>query len=522
VRLSTFPLISNPWDNTLQLFLRQNLWKNLLYHSNPLNTAAQNIEPRKKQRDEIFVGRRLRRPTMYTTAQHIVLSLVASFLIAYIAVVPLSINNGNSNPLRLFVRSVHTASCILTMLGSLVSILDGASHEINPYLLLDPSSSKTNWYKNISSNVSTRVACTTLIVPIMSILLTLFVVRDLDYVSYTNIAPLYILLLRNCTLMALYVHIMDEMMRTSLFHPRPDLSKMVNELSDEMPNVALLGVILNSILCDPALVQQVVHSSHQLGIGGPERDELKLSKKLTKQMASVYLTSSATQSEAPLEEDVLRVIILETMGGGTRCHSSTTKSMSERHRKIISEWIDRPVPRRQSTKLQEPLSSLLLRGLCIFIGGAGEALTICAQSSENARMWKIPPAMFCCLELCIEATKRFVVCSLTPSGRTLCDWKSSHLSIHVPSVLVALYQLRQGIVQYSKLVHSESNCLEYTVTEIGAHLTKEYGQIVQDCDLAAISILRSMKSLKGLGRIDLALDPDCLEWKNLLIARNTE
>ena len=116
------------------------------------------------------------------------------------------------------------------------------------------------------------------------------------------------------------------------------------------------------------------------------------------------------------------------------------------------------------------------------------------------------------------AIGRCITRSLTSSsGQILRDWKCSHLSIQIPTALVAIYKLRCGVVQYSKMVNPNDTKLRFNVSGssfIGAHLVKEYGQVVRTCDSVASLILQSMKSLQG-GRIDQTLlDRDCQEWIN--------
>lgn len=494
MRLSTFPLVSNPLDTSFRHFLK-NPWS--LFGS---DAAAKNAPP---------VGRRFQRPTSHAVLQHVILSLIIGFAVAYAAVLPLICRNGND-----FERSATLLSCILTVLGTLVSVLDGDSHEVNVKLYLYPSSS--NWYAQLCSKIAQHVAYIAVAASPLSILLAVLMTTSSEAPS-RHVGWLYAKLSIATILMAMYVFIMDEAIRTALFHPRPNIHQMVEELYDDTTPVTRLGVILHSLLCDQSLVKEVWSPSQKPGMAGPEREEMILSEKLTKHMASVFLCRIDPQTEAPLEEDVLRIAILESLGG--RLHPSDTSGVSERHQKSVNEWIDRQILRGQL--LHEPLSTPLVRGLYVFLGGAGESLAICATSSD-VDTWKIPPAAFVCMEFAVQATARCIVRSLTPSGRTLCDWKSSHLSIQVPASLQALFQLRRGIVQYSKFVNRETNGRALASNEIGAHIPAQYGEIVRACDMAASSIMHSLKCLKGLGRIDLSLSRECLDWTNTLLARRSE
>lgn len=494
MRLSVVPLVSNPWDVTLS-HARQQPWSLLLELSGGGGGASKDSSSRK-------MGRRFQRPTFHAILQHIFLSLLSGAIVTYAVVLPLF-----GTITELFARSAILTTCLLTTLATLTSVLDGVSHEIDPSQYLYPSSKSVRKLRN-------KVAYLALAVSLLSIAL---VVATAGEAPIIYIGRLYMNLPIISGIMATYMYIIDETIRTALFNPRADIHQIVDELHDDTSENTRLLVILLSLLCDLSLVKEVRRPSHQGGIGGPERDELKLSEKLTNVMANIFLLQLDQQTEAPLEEDAFRISILESLGGPSLLEN--TSDGIERHQKIINAWIDQPSPR--SRKLQEPLSTPLVRGLCVFIGGFGKALEICATTSCG-ETWKIPPAAFVCMNFAVQATARCLVRSLTPSGRTLCDWKSSHLSIQVPAALQALFQLRNGIVRHSKIVNNgETNSLTLVSNTTGGHLTGECGVIVRACDTAATSILQSLRSLKGLGRIELSLDLDCLEWTNTLLKRHT-
>ena len=162
----------------------------------------------------------------------------------------------------------------------------------------------------------------------------------------------------------------------------------------------------------------------------------------------------------------------------------------------------------------------------MFVGGSGEAFSILSSpmsslDKQQQQSFKFSTAAFCSLELGVVAIGRIIARSLTASsGGFLSDWKCSHLSIQIPSALIAIYKLRSGVVQYSKIVNQVHTNHSLDVTGnvfVGVHLAKEYGQLVNTCDSVASLILLSMKSLQGVGRIDeTLLDRACLEWKNQL------
>jgi hypothetical protein len=558
VRLSIFPLASNPWDRTVKNLLYE-LRKALIHHSYPTMSDAQGrqnhnnrVSPLLAQMPQLMIsnslsegeetsylgGRRYARPTMYTTIQHIVISLMASITVAYVGIFPYvtaSMSTHLDNEIQRYIRSIHIASCIFTAFGSLFAILDGTSHEINPYLYTN--SNQTKWFSSIYTNIVSRVLYSTVIVPITSMIVAAYTMRWDVGISFTNCLQLYVLLLRNCACMSMYLYMCDEAIRTSLFYPRPSVSKMIRQWSGDTSSSTMtqLGIILNNLLCDPSLVEHIVKASYSMtrvGTYSFEKEEILTLEHYTKQMSHVLLSPSYTNasSEAPLEEDVLRIIILEAFGGGS--NTNQPHSLCERHERLIREWIDRPITHFQSSKVMvKPLSSALVRGLCVFIGGSGEAFTIIASKISSSivqqKLCKFSMAAFCSLELSVVAIGRCIARSLTSaSGCILSDWKCSHLSIQIPSALIAIYKLRCGVIQYSKIVNQEYSNHRSDLAgskSVGVHLVNEYGQVVRTCDSVASLILQSMKSLQGLGRVDnTLLDRDCQDWKNDLIDRLAE
>ena len=180
VRLSVYPLAPNPWDCTIKNLFSE-LRQSLIYHtgSYPTDTQLQQKnhhrvsqlfaqQPRSTISSDVPEGtgltcygeRRYVRPTLYSTMQHFIISMMASITVAYIGT--------HSDESQLYKRSIHMASCIFISFGSLIAIMDGTSHEINPYLYTN--SNQTKWFHSIYTNIVSRVLYSTMIVPITSMI----------------------------------------------------------------------------------------------------------------------------------------------------------------------------------------------------------------------------------------------------------------------------------------------------------------------------------------------------------------
>jgi len=362
-------------------------------------------------------------------------------------------------------------------------------------------------------------------VPIFSILLSKFWTDTA--ITMDALFPLSFKLAVLCGFLALYIYLADSEIRRALFKPEAEIPQMIRELNDDSTHVTRLGVMLRSLLSDASLVEEVWSPKRAPGIGGPEREEIDRSEKLFQDCSKILLRRPDPRSEAPLEEDVLRIAVLESLGGETfgTIHPET----DERHYQQINEWIGLPTLR--GTGSFEHLSVPLVRGLCVFVGGFGQALAMCSSPTDPAwgdaaklprpaSTWTLSPSTFLCLDFAVTALARLIVRSLTPSGRTLCDWKSSVLSNQVPVALKALHRLRTGIAKYSaSLTNDQTTGRQAQLsTQIGTSLSSPvHLELVRVCDASASQILHSMKHITGFGRIDLLLDSACLEWKNDLM-----
>jgi hypothetical protein len=250
-------------------------------------------------------------------------------------------------------------------------------------------------------------------------------------------------------------------------------------------------------------------------VGFTEKTERLLFDNLTESMSEVLLKQVDPRMELPLEEDVLRIAIFESFGG--RPDSLPNMKGDECHQQTINTWVDQPMGRCQ--RFNENLAASLVRGFAVYMGGLGRTLQQCTQvdsgSSKNVT-WTLPPGALASADYAVHAAARCIIRSLAPNGQTLADWKSSILSVQIPTTLMAIFHLQRGIISHTKYLSFDGK------KDARAYIAKhdpDLHSVVRLCDQAALSILSKMKTLSGLGRIDLALDSECLEWVNIVMTR---
>jgi hypothetical protein len=184
----------------------------------------------------------------------------------------------------------------------------------------------------------------------------------------------------------------------------------------------------------------------------------------------------------------------------------------------IKEWVQ---PRDKMKMGGEPLVVPLVRALCAYVGGLGEALIKCAEkktpSTENP--WLLPPGAIVCAEYGVRGAARCIVWNFSHSTGPQVDWRSSHLSMLVPVFLNSVYRLESGMTKFTQVrcgakASDPLQSLELIRTE-----SPELLPLFHACSESAAMVLEKIKSMEGVRRVDFELDPDCQRWTNNILAR---
>jgi hypothetical protein len=486
VKLSFYPLATNPSVEAIQ-----RAWYNtasFLYANDLRSSALTTVK-----------GRRWQCPTIPLISQNVFCSSVAGFIVHFTAVEPMLRAVAAEDP---FASSAILAACVISTLATWIPLLDGVSHEIDPITYLDFSDSR--WFDITSSRFLRQIGSVVIGVPVVAAAASMLFFAPITPTSW---ASLYLRLAAASALIATVSFVFEETLRVKLFHPLPNIDLLVLEAHGSLAAEKNLSIIVASLLESKSLTDEVLCPSHHFRIGTPEYQELKLSESWIRQMADVFLQPVNPSVEMTFEEDVLRVLVLESFGG---------RSWSARragHQATVCRWIDPKRSHRETSR--EPASTVVVRALYVFVGGFGEALTNCAAAANR---WKISPTAFTAMEFAVIAIERCLVQSLSPSGQTRNDWRGSHLAAQVPSALQAVFRLRCGFIKFVQateltLPPGESSA---TIPRAKADdLVQETNYpIVKICDTAASKVLLSMKEL---GRVDQSLDRDCLLWAKSLL-----
>jgi len=260
-----------------------------------------------------------------------------------------------------------------------------------------------------------------------------------------------------------------------------------------------------------------------------DREERALNEDAMKTMANNLLQKTpGDENGAHLEEDIFRLSILSSLG-----------AKSDRHLQNVRLWVPPPQTEKDGISRNEITPIPLVRALCAFGGGFGEALIMCSwqpTSSPNFP-WSVPPGALVQSEYAISAAARCIVCSLENSAQCRTDWRSSHLSMMIPVFMNSACRLWSGAVRYAERkrafreAFASGKKVKSTALTVGLeapftpdedrHLLQfespEMLPVYNACSNSAAMILRQLHSMEGSRDHALGLDGLTGRWVNQII-----
>ena len=400
-----------------------------------------------------------------------------------------------TNPIMLFVTC---ASSILANL--LLCCLDGISHEIDPLRYQNIDQITTITFRRLVPQMPV-IFISVVIVPVGSMWVAL-------YTTNGSFSPNLISCVMVAALSSVYLISVDTFARFCLCLPTLQISRLVEEISCDFTQESTLDVVLCSILQgDTGLIKSIWDPTQNPGTLLIEQEEVERNVRSVEIMSKILLQKEPLPSESELEQDILRISIMESFGGGTN-------TSSERQQAIIKNLVH-PKNAPLSTSISgrgEPLAIPLVRALCAYAGGLGLALVSISEPDSKTHhsyfpagcvTWELPPGAIVCAQWAITAASRFIVESIAHAGKTLANWRSSHLSMLVPVAFHAAFSLQRGIQKYDESASRGSS--------------GNVRIVIAACDYAALSILEKLRAMEGTRSIDVQVHSDCRLWLDSLL-----
>ena len=264
-------------------------------------------------------------------------------------------------------------------------------------------------------------------------------------------------------------------------------------------------LIIQGILRDGTTVDQVIKSSTVSRHGGYQEDELARNKIACTAYAN-WIQESSTVASGKLSDDILRMCLLESLGGGGPSPSAAGPYFGgERHTGAIRKRLGLSAASASGT---QPFIVPIVRCLCAFSGGLGDSMTALFRTvDENgtplrltertSELWKLPPGSLDAAKYAIKAAARIAVMNST-LDREKGPKKDELLSLQLPCILQSAFKLRCGLHVYAKAVARLQDVSLSTDQDLGEFIHSKCPEllvVVEACDesarMAKKAILRS-------------------------------
>jgi len=309
-----------------------------------------------------------------------------------------------------------------------------------------------------------------------------FVLSPLSYPAiFQSLIVSYLMV----TLLVLMMSIQDILTRWAVCVPGMDADVLVfqtldtatptgNGASSSNNKFLTEDLYVQSILMgDGATVEKVITSSgakSNQAFTNHQDEEIKRNE-IAATSFSEWIQTSSSQSSGKLADDILRIGLLESLGGGGSSNPTSTRQSHHfyfghiRHSAAIRKRLDLSAA---TTSLgQQPITVPLVRALCAFAGGEGDAMSRFyhklkndtkspRKNSTNGQLWKLPPGSLNAMEYAIIAAARLVVMNSVMTdkhGRVVVNAskRRDRLSLSLPCILQSAYKLRCGILSYAQV-----------------------------------------------------------------------
>lgn len=364
--------------------------------------------------------------------------------------------------------SAGLTACLLIQMSPLLNYVGQHNHELDPRLYLDFPSA---WSWDVISS-SAREACF-----LTALVLAVAVVVEYSANSRVGWSLMFAFQLASFVFLCLWGQkAWETCLRLVLFYPRSDLTTELLDMNDGSHSECVRSM-LQCFLTDTSLVEDICTVDRT----SIEKTELDRVRNFCENYGKQLLRKMPHYVEAPLEEDVIRFGILEALGG-VGSHG--------RHERIIANWLNVNVPLTHGGGTQEPPCVTLVRGLCVVVGGMGEALRNIAfqakhrpHTKRQLDKWELSAAGLLSLEYSLRALKRLF------SQRVSQQRISQQLQKLFPAALASIFKLHvglaecregQGLLLHPELVDAVSVICEQTATHIKTRVSGSFSSLGQD------------------------------------------
>lgn len=295
--------------------------------------------------------------------------------------------------------------------------------------------------------------------------------------SYWSMLQSLLISYMAAALLVFIMAIQDVITRWAVCAPGMDADELMFRMTS--PNMTVKGkmflaedLIIQSILMgDGETVNMVIAPPGPSYMSSKKYQDDEITRnEIASASFSEWIQKSSTTSSGKLCDDILRMCVLESLGGGGSSaagtsipHQSNTFHFGDRrHSNAVRKRLD--LSAATASPGTQPIVVPIARALCAFVGGMGDAMSeIYKQFDKDGKqlrkikpseLWILTPGSLNAVEYALCAAARIVVMnSVTHKhGRFVVNATKRHerLSLLLPCVLQSAYKLRCGIYEYAQ------------------------------------------------------------------------
>ena len=402
-------------------------------------------------------------------------------------------------------RFVFYVGCAVSAALPLLPFLRGEAHEINPTLYaLNHKATTHHSHENAQSLYMTHIQSLVIhsIANTLVATVTALVIVAWAYPGHSLPGILVNIQFMICWgIMSSILVALDEILKWILVGLESDFDE---------PSVS---VTVQCLLGEPMIVDKLLQVSTSVSFtnGSPyplpgasldslEHEELKLYESCISDMAKRMTNPVDHYPEAPLEEDLLKYSVLQSIGGA---------NTSPQQRAKLLQYMKQS----DASSSMEPTQHVkfLVRGLCVFMGGVAESIQRTLKDTKfrphASERWVIPFG---------AATN--VLCAVRAVGRCFRMQTSPiPLSVTQPAVLATLFLVRTMIGK----THAASKSPTYNKkVTFSSGIEQVLQDIVDECDAVGAVLTQSLTSEVHMRMQHMHFTDEMMVWVRQLLEDN--
>jgi len=453
------------------------------------------------------------------------------------------------------------ASSVLTFVFTIA--LDGKSHELqiehrSDFIAQTPSPGDAVWavfvrsMSKVQGGGSTLLALVVFLPSVVTIALSLAEAGEETSSTTSRMITGFVLAFSSACaslFVCVYLVVVDETTRRTVATSGLDVDRLLNLMPGTMlvdgPFIAedlfIQSLIYGCDGGDELRCRNIINdlAKERLGAAGGaysvshtvafnfEEEEVRRNDAAIDAVAEAMITPRSVPAAKgrALEEDVLRVALLETLGGTDGSYGCNFDGSEVEEQAIPSRYyvalrkrllVSEETLAKKSQYVQQPRVVPLIRALLAASGGLGEALLFIYKGGRTFGDdgFMLPPGATTTAEYSLLAAARLIALNLklgTNGDRGYLHW----VSLLSPAFFHSAYRLRFGVLEYAKHQRQLAGGTAATNSDFGTFIAvncPDLRRLLDACDNGAKLILTALEEHERGRNVEVLVHSDCRAW----------